>query len=57
MTLLDVEGREVRSTISRESTAGSRHMTLDMENLPSGLYLIRAEGSNGGVVSTPVVKN
>ncbi len=57
VTLLDVEGREVRSTISRESTAGSRHMTLDMENLPSGLYLIRAEGSNGGVVSTPVVKN
>lgn len=57
ITLLDVEGREVRSTISRETTPGSRHLTLDMENLPSGLYLIRAEGTNGGVVSTPVVKN
>ncbi len=55
ITLLDTDGRAVLSTTSNESTAGSRHLDLDLEALPAGFYLIRAVGSDGMMTSTPIL--
>lgn len=55
ITVLSTDGRAVLSTTSNESTAGSRHLGLDLEELPAGFYLIRAVGSDGMMTSTPIV--
>lgn len=56
--LVNTRGEVVRSAISSSPDEGSRHLGLDLEGLPSGLYLVRClalEGRDEGV-STVIVK-
>ncbi|MFM7217045.1 MAG: T9SS type A sorting domain-containing protein, partial [Bacteroidota bacterium] len=56
LSLLDLQGRIVRSFADRYFEAGSHQLEMPLESLQSGLYLLRFS-TNGGQSTFKVVKN
>ncbi len=54
LRLMDAIGKEVVPRISKETTAGSHQLTLDLNDLPSGQYVLLAT-AGGSVQSIPIV--
>jgi hypothetical protein len=50
ITLIDPSGRELRNLLEKEQQAGSHHTLLDLEGLPSGLYLLRIRSEEWDVL-------
>jgi flagellar hook assembly protein FlgD len=56
LALYDVQGRLLRTMLKREVEAGVHQVTLDIRNLPKGIYMYKIQAQNFNSVKRLIVE-